>query len=50
MRSLSVEEMMMVSGAGNYADKFGMGNPKNSNSSNINGNPRYGDPGVADCN
>jgi hypothetical protein len=50
MKTLSVEEMMMVSGAGNYADKHGMGNPKGSSNSNNNGNPRYNDPGVANCN
>lgn len=49
MRTLSNDEMKIISGAGNYSDKFGPGGRKN-NSSNNKGNPRYSDPGVADCN
>lgn len=52
MRELSTEEIEMISGAGNYADKHGPGNDNNRGRGNSNerGNPRYNDPGVAGCN
>ncbi|RWR03855.1 hypothetical protein ED28_02370 [[Pantoea] beijingensis] len=52
MRTLDVKEMAVVSGAGNYADKHGpgSGNSSGGGRGKSNGNPRYNDPGVADCN